>query len=232
MDKYKLKCEIVRDLLPVYADKLTSEVTAADIEDHLTECEECREIFENMQSDIPVKEADEKEKKQIKYLRKLNRRTLKITGAILGCIILIVGVIIYACAWGVQPKKSDLQLEYSYYIDEKTNTEDYTVDITLKNGKGLLFYSNDEIITDDDGNIIGSKSVYNMRKILPWFKGGKNDEGKITTNTVTVGHVYVGFDNSDRNMDRDEIILECSDGDIVITVADIKAKGKPSTVQK
>ncbi|MBO5448443.1 MAG: zf-HC2 domain-containing protein [Ruminococcus sp.] len=228
MDKYKLKCETVRDLLPIYSDKLTSEATSADIEDHLTECEECREIFEAMQSDIPVKKADEKDKKQVKYLRKLNRRTLKITGVILGCVVLIVGVLIYACAWGVQPKKSDLELEYSYYIDEETGTEDYTVDITLKNGKGLHFYSDYEYITDDDGNMIGSKGVYNMRKILPWFKGGKNDEGKIITNSVSVGQVYVytGSDSFGRSIDSDEIILECSDGDIVITVADIKAKGK------
>lgn len=233
MDKYKLKCEIVRDLLPIYADKLTSEVTAADIEDHLAECEECREIFENMQGEIPVKEADEKDKKQIKYLKKLNRRTLKITGIILGCIVLIVGVIIYACVWGVQPKKSDLKLEYSYFIDEETGNEDYTVDITLKNGKGLHFYGDCDYGVDDDGNKIRpQKSVYNMRRVLPWFKGGENEEGKISTNSVSVGYAYVGFDSSSRSVDDDEIILECSDGDIVITVADIKAKGKPRTVSE
>lgn len=228
MDKYKLKCETVRDLLPIYADKLTCEVTTEDIENHLADCKECREIFDNMQSEIPVENANEKEKKQIKYLKKLNRRTLKITGVILGCLVVIAGVIFYACAWGVSPKKSDLQLEYFVYIDEETGTESYTVDITLKNGKGLRFIgsSDDNKITDKDGNIIQQKYVYNMRRILPWFIGGKNEEGKIITNSVSLGFSYCGRDYDSRNIDSDELVLKCSDGDIVITVADIKAKGE------
>ncbi len=234
MDKYKLKCETVRDLLPIYADNLTSAVTSADIEDHLAECEDCREILDTMQSDIPLKKADEKDKKQIKYLKKLNRRTLKITGIIIGCIVLIIGVTIYACAWGVSPKQSDLQIEYSYYINDETATESYVVDITLKNGKGLHFYSNDENIIDKDGNVVGIKSVYNMRRVLPWFKGGESEDGKIITNSVSVGYDYVGFynDNTTRDIDNDMIILKCSDGDIVITVADIKAKGELLTEQR
>ncbi|MDO4944576.1 MAG: zf-HC2 domain-containing protein [Ruminococcus sp.] len=222
MDKYKLKCETVRDLLPIYADKLTCEVTTEDIENHLADCKECREIFDNMQSEIPVENADEKEKKQIKYLKKLNRRTLKITGVILGCLVVIAGVIFYACAWGVSPKKSDLQLEYFVYIAKETGTESYTVDITLKNGKGLAFYGDENQITEKDGNITQQKIVYNIRQILPWFIGGENEEGKIITNSASLGFSYCGGDS----VDSDELVLKCSDGDIVITVADIKAKGE------
>lgn len=222
MDKYRLKCETVRDLLPIYADKLTCEVTTEDIENHLADCKECREIFDNMQSEIPVENADEKEKKQIKYLKKLNRRTLKITGIILGCLVVIAGVIFYACAWGVSPKKSDLQLEYFVYIAEETGTESYTVDITLKNGKGLAFYGDEKQITEKDGNITQQKIVYNIRQILLWFIGGENEEGKIITNSASLGFSYCGGDS----VDSDELVLKCSDGDIVITVADIKAKGE------
>lgn len=222
MDKYKLKCETVRDLLPIYADKLTCEVTTEDIENHLADCKECREIFDNMQSEIPVENADEKEKKQIKYLKKLNRRTLKITGIILGCLVVIAGVIFYACTWGVSPKKSDLQLEYFVYIAEDTGTESYSVDITLKNGKGLAFYRDEKKITEKDGNITQQKIVYNIRQILPWFIGGENEEGKIITNSASLGFSYCGGDS----VDSDELVLKCSDGDIVITVADIKAKGE------
>ena len=36
------RCEIIRDLLPVYIDGLASEETAKLVEEHLAECEACR----------------------------------------------------------------------------------------------------------------------------------------------------------------------------------------------
>lgn len=227
MDKNKLKCETVRDLLPLYADKLTSDVTTADIENHLAECSKCREILDDMQTDIPVNMPDEKEKKEIKHLKKLNRRTMKIVAGILGCLVIVIGVVIYACAWGVSPKKSDLEIKYYVFIDKETGSEGYYVDVTLKNGKGLTFYGDsDNKTVDKDGYIITQKVEYNMRKILPWFIGGESENGKIITNSVSLGFSYGKDGPERRDINNDELVLKCSDGDIVITVADIKAKGK------
>ena len=38
-------CNIVRDLLPLYADGETSEATSEMIKEHLSECEECRKAL-------------------------------------------------------------------------------------------------------------------------------------------------------------------------------------------
>ncbi len=40
-----MKCSIVQDLLPLYADNLTSNETNIAIEDHLSECETCAKIL-------------------------------------------------------------------------------------------------------------------------------------------------------------------------------------------
>jgi len=45
----KRNCKIVQDLLPNYIEKLTNEETNHFIEEHLKECTECQQIFENMQ---------------------------------------------------------------------------------------------------------------------------------------------------------------------------------------
>ncbi len=37
----KTNCDIIRDLLPLYAEHITSEATNALVEEHLAECEVC-----------------------------------------------------------------------------------------------------------------------------------------------------------------------------------------------
>ena len=45
-----MNCEIVRDLLPLYADGLCSEESRRAVEEHLKSCEACRSFYEAMQA--------------------------------------------------------------------------------------------------------------------------------------------------------------------------------------
>lgn len=45
-----IKCSVVRDLLPLYIDKVTGEETSALIAEHLAVCPECRKYYENERS--------------------------------------------------------------------------------------------------------------------------------------------------------------------------------------
>ena len=47
--KEKKDCKIVQDLLPNYIERLTNNDTNKYIEEHLNECEECKNIFENIE---------------------------------------------------------------------------------------------------------------------------------------------------------------------------------------
>ncbi len=40
-----MKCEVVRDLIPMYIDGTASVETAAEIDAHLKECEDCRKFY-------------------------------------------------------------------------------------------------------------------------------------------------------------------------------------------
>ena len=44
----KLACEIVKDLLPLYVDKMVSDVSQKSIEQHLQQCTDCMECYQNM----------------------------------------------------------------------------------------------------------------------------------------------------------------------------------------
>lgn len=50
-----MNCNIIRDLMPLYIDKCCSEESSKEVEKHLDECRECKEIFDAM-NDRTVKE--------------------------------------------------------------------------------------------------------------------------------------------------------------------------------
>ena len=47
------KCEVIRDLLPLYVDGVASEESCALIEEHLKDCADCREYLKLLQEDLP-----------------------------------------------------------------------------------------------------------------------------------------------------------------------------------
>ena len=70
----RIPCEVIRDLLPSYADGLTSKVTNQWIENHLSTCEECRQALAAMQAPEPETEP---EKKEINFLKKNKKKNFK-----------------------------------------------------------------------------------------------------------------------------------------------------------
>jgi len=74
-------CKVIEDLLPNYAEKLTSEETNQYIENHMAECKDCSEKLKIIQKEIEVdKRVDLK--KESNYLKKYNKK-LRIFEAII-----------------------------------------------------------------------------------------------------------------------------------------------------
>ena len=44
----KIECEVIRDLLPLYADDACSEKSRGIVEEHLQECDACRELLQKI----------------------------------------------------------------------------------------------------------------------------------------------------------------------------------------
>lgn len=82
----KLNCDIVRDLLPSYVDKLTSETTNEAVNEHLKECPECTEVLQRMKE--PEKTQNEP-KAEVNYLKKIRRRSLQ-KGFIVCAVLVII----------------------------------------------------------------------------------------------------------------------------------------------
>ena len=106
-----MKCNIVRDLLPLYCDKLTSQDSNEEIEKHLHECEECNAVYESMNNkEDNIKAPD----KDVKPLKKVKKRTkLKVIAAILGTAIALFGAFILIFVGGISISRDKLHYTVS-----------------------------------------------------------------------------------------------------------------------
>ncbi|MDO5794265.1 MAG: zf-HC2 domain-containing protein [Turicibacter sp.] len=79
----KIDCEIVQDLLPIYIEGLTHEVTTKVVSEHLGDCGDCKDVYQLM------KEPEERvEVEEVKQLNKFLKR-IKTKGLITGALIII-----------------------------------------------------------------------------------------------------------------------------------------------
>ncbi len=93
----KLECEIVRDLLPSYADGQTSEVTNKAVEEHLSWCKDCAEALRRMREPEKIAFLQTEEINYLKKVRKSKRRA--VWGAAAGTLLislLAVGMLVFA----------------------------------------------------------------------------------------------------------------------------------------
>ena len=72
--EHKIPCDIIKDLMPLHVDELTSELSNTEIAKHLEECEECKERYNCMKSTMDYEKSDKqsKSKEEIDYLKKIN----------------------------------------------------------------------------------------------------------------------------------------------------------------
>ena len=85
-----MHCDVIRDLLPLYTDGLTSQKTNQLIEEHLSSCPECRAYLESLRMPVEVLPADDGGDKLIKALRRQKRRSQAITISICVLVPLVI----------------------------------------------------------------------------------------------------------------------------------------------
>ena len=73
----KLSCEIVQDLLPLYADELCSPGSRAAVEAHLKECPACRACSGAALSPVEPPEVPDADRAVVKSIRNVRRRWLR-----------------------------------------------------------------------------------------------------------------------------------------------------------
>lgn len=67
----KMECDVIRDLMPLCAEKIASEKSSEAVQEHVRECSECRRIYENMLSPAPQAQFQTRPQESFRrYIRK------------------------------------------------------------------------------------------------------------------------------------------------------------------
>lgn len=93
--KNNLSCAVVRDLLPSYIDKLTSEESSEAVKRHLEECPACERVYEQMREDGDREVELLEQQPEIDYLKKSRARNKKwVALSVLLCLVVFLGAVI------------------------------------------------------------------------------------------------------------------------------------------
>jgi hypothetical protein len=98
MKTNKIPCAVIKDLLPSYAEDLTSPETCELVREHLQECPDCQSVYEAMHEEIPTETegncgiaADSSEIDYLKKVRNTGRK--KIIASVLTVLLLAGGAV-------------------------------------------------------------------------------------------------------------------------------------------
>ncbi len=198
-----MRCEIVRDLMPLYIDKLTSEVTNEMIEEHLKGCESCQKFYEEMSGEMKteLKESIKpKEKEKLNYLKRIKKRTMLQAFAILCTVGIVIGIFFVTFGLGVTVDKNEVSIK-----EVETKEGNWELELELKNGKHY-----DLLVVGDakksrsrktsDGEVIW-EHVHTVKKVL---HNPMDDVG----DSMTIGGVVDGGSRTIFQFADKELIYE------------------------
>lgn len=132
----KHDCEVVRDLMPLVVDGTASEKSKAMVEEHVAECDPCREMFAEMRQEVPGRltmEQGGQVVKKLRWRRMLRRVLLVLLGVAISAVLAIAG-----------------QRLWLYYFEADvvlTAEENYSVEVVRKD-----FFGTQTIWTIKDGH--------------------------------------------------------------------------------
>ena len=69
-----MKCDIIRDLLPLYCDGLCSEASKQEIEAHVAQCQECRACLTEMKEEAPVPSLSQESETEARVLQGVKKK--------------------------------------------------------------------------------------------------------------------------------------------------------------
>lgn len=184
----RTECEIVEDLLFGYVDGVLNTESKKIVEKHLTECENCQKKLKEIKNDI--KENEDKQKKQVDYLKKVRRKN-KIKSILIaaGIILIIIFIkylynfiifnnVLYKAKQTLKSNNMYIEMAESFTGEGRFLSKKY-----FKDGK---YKKVDEILTDDGFKInsitytsVGSDEKVTFLEVPKKVIIEKNEENKI-----------------------------------------------------
>ena len=146
----KKECEIIQDLLPSYSDGITNEGTKNYVEQHLKNCQECRDVLKNMNKEVKIEE-NTIQTKELKYLKGFkNRRNLIVIISILLTLCICISMVFIRVP--LNPDK--FSVEWSYISDNEQNNKEKNINIYLSTEYSNIVVTGETEINNKNKEIV------------------------------------------------------------------------------
>lgn len=157
----KIPCDVIKDLLPLYEDNVCSENSKDMVEDHLAECESCREYYERMTEKLPavIEETAVISQAEESFLTHV-KRTLTYHNVLLAGILILA---ILAASFLYENVPSfDIAFSGIPFLDKHLKTEEVHVTelYQLKNGSIYFTIESDRKATEASTREISVPDAY------------------------------------------------------------------------
>lgn len=116
----QLNCEIVRDLLPLYHDKVVSEATETAVENHLDICSECLQEYKKINTELPETKSAKVKADVGRIFKKIKTKAF-LKGALITCLIAAVIIGGYFSLFKLKISTipaEDITIEHAYKTED------------------------------------------------------------------------------------------------------------------
>lgn len=199
----KLSCDVIRDLLPLYADRAASADTAALVEEHLASCPACREELRRLGAALPAEPEGAEPLRRFK--RRWRRRQVLIAVTAVVATAAVAAGIFLTCFWGRRVAAGEVEVRMRVAATDPVTWEtrpataadfaqgacQYVVQFQLESGDPLRGRTERFVETDEDGTVTRAGLVVDLWEVLPVTSGSGNYG---TGFTESVGTVSEDFD--------------------------------------
>lgn len=151
----KIPCDVIKDLLPLYEDNVCGEKSKDIVEEHLTECEECREYYERMTEKLPAvtEETAVSMKAEDSFLTHVKRK-LTYHKVLLSGILILAIFAISMLYENIQ--YSDTDFSGIPFFDKRLKTEEIHVTELYQLKNGFIYFT---VETDRNATVSATSEI-------------------------------------------------------------------------
>ncbi|MCM1542056.1 MAG: zf-HC2 domain-containing protein [Blautia sp.] len=203
------ECNIIRDILPLYVEKMVSKDTASFVEEHLEGCEKCREELEAAKAAGKIERAckgagtQEEEAEPLKTLKKkMRRRKIRtVLLSFLAAVTFLGGTAFMLCVVGFASDSEDIRLEPEIRYDLRSyQNQHFMLHIYQMKDKPLCEFTRNVYLRDENGELIYDEYGH---KILCGYEilVRESPLSNVNPNNYTLGYSYRGDTAPDEDFD-------------------------------
>ncbi len=136
----RINCDVIKDLLPLYIDKILSDSSKELVENHLNECENCKKEYENLKTNFissKIMIDENEDKKNISNLKRMINKDKRYSILIVALIVIIFMITNFA-----HLSKRDY-IDYPYSNIEITTSAEGIVSLSFLGAYELYEYEED-----------------------------------------------------------------------------------------